>query len=513
MVLAAGSLVWVQRKNGTWWPGKVVGLDEISSSYQLLSSSNMKTPIKLLGRENASVEWHNSETSKRVKAFRSAEFDGFIKNAQSVQGSPTIKNAKYVHREDAVLHALQLEKQDQERSLKTPGNVKQGALCRAKRSRCIYLPVESNHSAEQSVLLSPSLKVSPSACVSEDRNHMSSLSAKKASSESRVSDFSKSSFEDNDRNGVEQHTGSYGNERRKRSMDLQMENLSYSSESSLESKIAGGAGSQNWNLNEHPYIRNSRVTPNTVINAASSAVSRKQTRKIHDVLVLDTPYKSAEHLALEVKRLFHSPSVGNYLEDSDSLCFDPVYADYQNTMEAMLMDVDITVQANYRKEHVPLVSLMSKLNKKAIIGHPIEVVVLKENPEVFIVRKDSVNHMVDNAEFKGHQLVWRTSKRTPVCYITNPNSHAPDEKGEQASKAFGNSNLEVKTNNIVQEEESLLNPPKNGNFSGQNGYNVQITNKSSKEVSLVKQGGILLQGATCVPVKLIFTKLFFAVGI
>lgn len=61
------------------------------------------------------------ETSKRVKVFRSSEFDGFIKNAESVQATLTIKDAKYAHREDAVLHALQLEKQELEKSHITRG--------------------------------------------------------------------------------------------------------------------------------------------------------------------------------------------------------------------------------------------------------------------------------------------------------------------------------------------------------------------------------------------------------
>lgn len=495
MALVVGSLVWVQRKNGSWWPGKVVGLDEVSCSLKFSSPSAAKTPIKLLGRENGSVEWHNLETSRRIKAFRSAEFDGFIKDAESVQASLTIENAKYAHREDAVLHALQLEKREQRKSHKTPGNVKQGALCRAKRSKCVYLSVEKV-SSENSDLHSQSSKVIPSACVTDDHYQVSVLAAEKASSGSRVSDFSGSTFEGNG-GRLKQYTGSYWTGRQKRSMDSQEEEhlSSYTSESSPDSKIA---------------------------------VSRKRSRNIQDILLLDTPSKeernyrfdrkSAEHFALEVKSLFHSLTGGNCLEDSDSFCFSPVKTSHHNMMETMLIDVDITVQASYRNERVPLVSLMSKSKKKAIVGHPIEVEVfeevevLEDNPAIFLVRKDSSSQMVDNADSTAHQLVWRTSKRTPVCYITNLHPPARDEKGEQASKTFVNSGLEAKTTNFPQAEESLLYTPKKSNLLEQNGDNLQITLEISKKIRLDKQGGSLPPEATCIPVGFIFTKLLSAVG-
>ncbi|XP_054784118.1 uncharacterized protein At1g51745-like isoform X2 [Prosopis cineraria] len=44
-----------------------------------------------------------------------------------------------------------------------------------------------------------------------------------------------------------------------------------------------------------------------------------------------------------------------------------------NCSDASLYDVKIEVKASYRPQHVPLVSLMSKLNGKAIVGHPLTV--------------------------------------------------------------------------------------------------------------------------------------------
>jgi len=50
---SVGALVWVRRRNGSWWPGRIVGLDEISEGS--LVSPRSGTPVKLLGREDASV--------------------------------------------------------------------------------------------------------------------------------------------------------------------------------------------------------------------------------------------------------------------------------------------------------------------------------------------------------------------------------------------------------------------------------------------------------------------------
>lgn len=56
-------------------------------------------------------DWYNLEKSKRVKAFRCGEFDDCIEKAESSQGMPVKKREKYARREDAILHALELEKQ------------------------------------------------------------------------------------------------------------------------------------------------------------------------------------------------------------------------------------------------------------------------------------------------------------------------------------------------------------------------------------------------------------------
>ncbi|KAI4378110.1 hypothetical protein MLD38_015638 [Melastoma candidum] len=108
-LLGVGAIVWVRRRNGSWWPGKILSPEQLPSAP--LTSPRSGTPVKLLGREDASVDWYNLEKSKRVRPFRCGEFDDCIERAVASLGMPPKKREKYARREDAILHALELEKQ------------------------------------------------------------------------------------------------------------------------------------------------------------------------------------------------------------------------------------------------------------------------------------------------------------------------------------------------------------------------------------------------------------------
>ncbi|TVU28130.1 hypothetical protein EJB05_19639 [Eragrostis curvula] len=114
-----GTIVWVRRRNGSWWPGRILGQDELPPSQ--IMSPRSGTPVKLLGREDASTDWYNLEKSKRVKAFRCGEFDACIEKAEATQGTLVKKREKYARREDAILHALELERKQLASKYQTQG--------------------------------------------------------------------------------------------------------------------------------------------------------------------------------------------------------------------------------------------------------------------------------------------------------------------------------------------------------------------------------------------------------
>uniref|UniRef100_A0A7N0ZXW7 PWWP domain-containing protein n=1 Tax=Kalanchoe fedtschenkoi TaxID=63787 RepID=A0A7N0ZXW7_KALFE len=101
-----GRLVWVRRRNGSWWPGQIMSVDELPKSCLLAAKPG--TPVKLLGRDDASFDWYNLNKSKRVKAFRCGEFDDCIEKAKAAVSSNK-KSVKYARREDAIICALEIE--------------------------------------------------------------------------------------------------------------------------------------------------------------------------------------------------------------------------------------------------------------------------------------------------------------------------------------------------------------------------------------------------------------------
>ncbi|KAI3802733.1 hypothetical protein L1987_30874 [Smallanthus sonchifolius] len=105
---SVGGLVWVRRRNGSWWPGRILCPDEVPESC-LVSPRRSGTPVQLLGREDASVDWYNLEKSKRIKAFRCGEYDECIEKAKVTGTTSCKQSVKYARREDAILHALELE--------------------------------------------------------------------------------------------------------------------------------------------------------------------------------------------------------------------------------------------------------------------------------------------------------------------------------------------------------------------------------------------------------------------
>lgn len=142
-----------------------------------------------------------------------------------------------------------------------------------------------------------------------------------------------------------------------------------------------------------------------------------------DSHVISSSIWEADHQSQEALR--------GYWEESDG-CFDPVYVGrLGDQMESMLLDVDLKVQASYQGERVPLVSLMSKLNGKAIVGHPVQVEILEDGYSDLLPRDDFCGDLPDTDGNAALPQVWRTARRTAMHRVPRPPSSAVE--GEEAS--------------------------------------------------------------------------------
>ncbi|XWS65105.1 hypothetical protein CRYUN_Cryun05aG0062400 [Craigia yunnanensis] len=97
--------------------------------------------------------------------------------------------------------------------------------------------------------------------------------------------------------------------------------------------------------------------------------------------------------------------------------FDPIFAanrHFGGKRRSMLIDVDLKVQASYQKEPVPIVSLMSKLDGKAIIGHPIQIEALEDSSTETLLPTNGYfsNGLINHDGNTSLPPAWRTAKRT-----------------------------------------------------------------------------------------------------
>ncbi|KAI3453870.1 hypothetical protein Pfo_010533 [Paulownia fortunei] len=397
------------------------------------SLSTSRNPVKRQRcREDSSVAWCNLDKTKSVKEYRCPEFDDYIRKADSSPDFHPMGDLKHGPQENAIISDFEFEIQEQDKELQSSGEVQERTTSGAKRIRWLYLPENAN-SLENSVLHPESLGIPPLPSKVHNSSLKPSLAAEPMSSKSTECD-------------------------------------SYAS-----------------NLDN----------PDSEVSQPSAGVNRKNLRELithndqqrFNVDLKDqnrdgTDNKTGEYLAFEVKELTQSAFFGNCLEVTSS------YLD----METALVDVHLTVKASYRAENVPFVCLTSKLNGKAILGYPLEIGELSDSCETLLPRKESVaRKLFDDEGSRFHQLVWRTSKRTPVCYVTNSlsSSISKNVQGGQASKNVEDSIPLARENGLLIKEKSLTKLLKNPNQFNQ---------------------GKAALSRTCVPVELIFSKILAAVG-
>ncbi|KAF6138748.1 hypothetical protein GIB67_040880 [Kingdonia uniflora] len=187
-------------------------------------------------------------------------------------------------------------------------------------------------------------------------------------------------------------------------------------------------------------------------------------------------------------------------------------SDYsRRNFKSELFDVVLTVQKTYQGEHqlhrkthqgehVPLVSLMSRLNGKAIIGHPIQIEKLEDGFSSNLVRIRN-----DLAP------VWRTGRRTTVPRVPRPHPSTTYHGDDPPYHYESNSHRWRLPGN-----KSPKKPIKRASLWNQKTKSLSsIRPRSPKHVKnfddLIRpNAGPTI--VTCIPVKLVFSRLLEAVG-
>ncbi|KAL1569212.1 hypothetical protein AAHA92_00718 [Salvia divinorum] len=80
------------------------------------------------------------------------------------------------------------------------------------------------------------------------------------------------------------------------------------------------------------------------------------------------------------------------------------FLDKKDVIEIVLVDVQLSVNPSPQAENTPFVSLASEAYGLTVIGYPLDVGEIRGESGAYKVFGD---------------LVWRTSKRSPVCYVTS----------------------------------------------------------------------------------------------
>ncbi|XP_061376221.1 uncharacterized protein LOC133318242 [Gastrolobium bilobum] len=588
-----GSIVWVRRRNGSWWPGQILGSDDLSASH--LTSPRSGTPVKLLGREDASVDWYNLEKSKRVKAFRCGEFDGCIERAESSQGMPLKKREKYARREDAILHALELERQLLKKQEKL-GVGQMGSAFRGKRSRCVYFPAESSDSLDFKETLT-NVPISTSqlggeypycSSLAEESESAFMDDVESDSSETGCtnsdSDSSETELDKDEEMTILSETG-HDDEEQESTSSEEPDELAISSDMPHlypREPITCNEAVSKWQLkgkrNNRNLVKRSVGAPDRKgvlygadVEGQRSRVSRKKVgSSLHyyrndfsDVLDdtdqmfgLEDEYSlTSRAVAKGQNKIRHGVDWDEWAwEDQpafrgywDIKGFAPLYGNryhFDRRIGSMLVDVDLKVQASYRKAPVPIVSMTSKLDGKAIIGHPIQIEALKDSSSdnLFSAIDDFSN---DGIGLEGSSVLppaWRTARRTANVRVPRP--RILSSNGAEAAADFSldqERNVEWKKSNggssshkaSLSRKSGLNSPgpsidkksfkkiPKKVSFSSSQktrtlsslSIEQNLTKKSFLDGSFYQTDRLIkpevsgLTTVACIPVKLVFSRL------
>lgn len=220
------------------------------------------------------------------------------------------------------------------------------------------------------------------------------------------------------------------------------------------------------------------------------------------------------------KDLFDSEGTRGYWEDSCEYV-DPSFVCRHG--RTMLLDVDLKVQANNYRRDVPMISLMSKLNGHAIIGHPIQIEALESG------LTENLFPAADNFRPGPREVpatlpsAWRTGRRTANFRVPRPflsltlngeskqHRQLTGQKGNMAQRSFyqypvdkkssrsspkkisPSSNQKIRTLSSIASDQQHQSDPRNEGSNSQVDGLIKTDNAST--------------AIACIPIKLVFSRL------
>ncbi|GAA0172745.1 hypothetical protein LIER_26508 [Lithospermum erythrorhizon] len=464
-----GSLVWVKRKNGRWWPARIVCRNEIPASFKNMFECSLycsKLPIMLLGTSSYSLDWFNME-SKRLKPFRCGEFDDCIKGAASSEslkcfneGGMIWNRRKSACRREAILQALAIENKEPRKKLKRAGDAPSETVFKPKRfkSTCVSLKTQSPRVEKSPVRSESSIVIQLKTASTETPTHSSG---------------------DDHKNSAE---SSGHSQRQLKSMTVKKQGQSINWSKSLNCDT-DALTNQNEKLKEEGDDHYGLDAP---------AIQKKKKFALKKCRQVMADQLAPNGTSQVVKKIFETEiAEKTYINSNDS-----ALTDQQRKTQTMLVDVNVTVQKESREEHVPFICMTSRSSQKPIIGHPVDIEVLDNRSDSLFEETNGITkYSFGFAGNKVPKLEWKKAKRTPVLY----SSTCKDGNTSVAIQSF--SYLKAKGSDNPHAPQSVRNSLRKHTISSDHTL-----------IHAVKNQAPLGANVNCVPVKHIFSRLLAAVG-
>ncbi|CAN4099178.1 unnamed protein product [Withania somnifera] len=589
-----------------------------------------------------SSDWYNSEKSKRVKAFRCGKFDDFIQWTEASLGMPPKKREKYARWEDAILHALELERQVGKRcgslvfsstdrtnksTYDSSGRESQtssehskngsGRRLRSKSLRtCNFSLIQESEDCNQysgdddnfdvpprmrglqdlGLSTAPSEHSSPPSIASDVNTERKSLSVKRKLSDEGLPEeilvkrrdrscflaqVLKSSENLPDSASVcisetgEQQPGvarkntcclaeeptesltvEEGNHAQMEFLILKRgDNGSYPAEL-CEQNAFGSAEYSESDSSETDSVEDTDDELATISELEPKYIGRSEAQPEHgsissveldEVTLADGASSHAYRLGplsagfgvskwqLKGKRNCWSPyrrpldpfdgnlarrpcHMTNFKGKRGYGCL-PGYFDsvnsYHHSGRTLLVNVDLKVQSSFQREHIPMISLTSKINGQAIVGYPVRIEVLSNSTSETFLWATECNFPESSDNVTALQPIWSAARRTANVRIPRPHASSGlnNPEGIKDIHFDPNQNVQkasvggVRTSARKSGKITYLKVRTLSSITLQQKRDDQKGSSNSRQVDGAVKRETLPTVIACIPVKLVFSRL------